>query len=122
MTQLIWDRVPATLLLVVTSVLGAFLAGTLLGTLAARKQRAAVAGHHAAVHRRVLGAGVLDRHPAHHPVRVDAADLPVSDMRTAGASELGWSGALDVLHHLVLPACTLGFVYLANTAGWRAPA
>ena len=36
-TQLIWDRVPATLLLVVTSVLGAFLAGTLLGTLAARK-------------------------------------------------------------------------------------
>ena len=40
--------------------------------------------------------------------------FPVSDMRTAGASELGWSGALDVLHHLVLPACTLGFVYLAQ--------
>ena len=40
--------------------------------------------------------------------------FPVSDMRTAGASELGWAGALDVLHHLVLPACTLGFVYLAQ--------
>ena len=42
--------------------------------------------------------------------------FPVSDMRTAGASELGWSGALDVLHHLVLPACTLGFVTWRNTA------
>ena len=35
--QLIWERVPATLLLVVTSVFSAFIVGTLLGTLAARK-------------------------------------------------------------------------------------
>ena len=114
-TQLIWDRVPATLLLVVTSVLGAFLAGTLLGTLAARKPNGplsqgitllSIVGYSAPV----FWTGIL-------LIILFASMLPifpVSDMRTAGASELGWSGALDVLHHLVLPACTLGFVYLAQ--------
>ena len=114
-TQLIWDRVPATLLLVVTSVLGAFLAGTLLGTLAARKPNGplsqgitllSIVGYSAPV----FWTGIL-------LIILFASMLPifpVSDMRTAGASELGWAGALDVLHHLVLPACTLGFVYLAQ--------
>ena len=114
-TQLIWDRVPATLLLVVTSVLGAFLAGTLLGTLAARKPNGplsqgitllSIVGYSAPV----FWTGIL-------LIILFASMLPifpVSDMRTAGASELGWSGALDVLHHLVLPALTLALVYLAQ--------
>ena len=121
-TQLIWDRVPATLLLVVTSVLGAFLAGTLLGTLAARKPNGplsqgitllSIVGYSAPV----FWTGIL-------LIILFASMLPifpVSDMRTAGASELGWAGALDVLHHLVLPACTLGFVYLAQYS-WLARA
>jgi peptide/nickel transport system permease protein len=113
--QLIWDRVPATLLLVVTSVLGAFLVGTLLGTLAARKPNGplsqgitllSVVGYSAPVFWTgiiliLLFASVL-------PI------FPVSDMRSAGGPQDGWAGALDVLHHLVLPAFTLAFVYLAQ--------
>ena len=113
--QLIWERVPATLLLVVTSVLGAFLVGTLLGTLAARKPNGplsqgitllSVVGYSAPVFWTgiiliLLFASVL-------PI------FPVSDMRSAGGPEAGWAGVLDVLHHLVLPAFTLAFVYLAQ--------
>src|SRR5690606_40904942 len=40
--------------------------------------------------------------------------FPVSDMRTAGMSGGGLAGILDVLHHLVLPAFTLAFVYIAQ--------
>jgi peptide/nickel transport system permease protein len=35
-------------------------------------------------------------------------------MRSAGGPQDGWAGVLDVLHHLVLPAFTLAFVYLAQ--------
>src|SRR5690606_3340666 len=37
-----------------------------------------------------------------------------SDMRTAGMDEGGLAGIMDVLHHLVLPAFTLAFVYVAQ--------
>ncbi len=114
-SQLIWDRVPATLLLVVTSVTVAFLTGTLLGTLAARKPNGmlsqgitllSVVGYSAPVFWTgiiliILFASVL-------PI------FPVSDMRSAGGPQDGWAGVLDVLHHLVLPAFTLAFVYLAQ--------
>ena len=114
-SQLIWDRVPATLLLVVTAVLGAFISGTLLGTLAARKPNGplsqgitllSIVGYSAPVFWTgiiliILFASVL-------PV------FPVSDMRSAGGPDEGWAGAADVLHHLALPAFTLGFVYLAQ--------
>ena len=113
--QLIWDRVPATLLLVVTSVSAAFLVGTLLGTLAARKPNGvlsqgitllSVVGYSAPVF--WTGIILIILFASMLPI------FPVSDMRSAGGPQDGWAGVLDVLHHLVLPAFTLAFVYLAQ--------
>ncbi len=113
--QLIWDRVPATLLLVVTSVTAAFLVGTLLGTLAARKPNGvlsqgitllSVVGYSAPVF--WTGIILIILFASMLPI------FPVSDMRSAGGPQDGWAGVLDVLHHLVLPAFTLAFVYLAQ--------
>jgi len=114
-TQLIFERVPATLLLVISAVLGAFVAGTALGALAARKPGGvlsqlvtglSIVGYSAPV----FWTGIV-------LVIVFAAMLPifpVSDMRSTGAGGGVLATALDVLHHLVLPAFTLGFVYLAQ--------
>ena len=113
---LIAERVPATLLLVVTSVFGAFLIGTLLGVLSSRKPNGllsqiinllSLVGFAAPV----FWTGIM-------LVLLFASVLPffpVSGMRaidSAGAS--GFADVLDVLHHLVLPAVTLGLVYLAQ--------
>lgn len=112
--QLIWERVPATLLLVVTSVFSAFIVGTLLGTLAARKPNGplsqgitllSVVGYSAPVF--WTGIILIILFASAWPI------FPVSDMRAAGGPQ-GWAGVLDVLHHLVLPAFTLAFVYLAQ--------
>jgi peptide/nickel transport system permease protein len=40
--------------------------------------------------------------------------MPISGMRSIDASGGGLKDALDVLHHLVLPALTLSLVYLAQ--------
>jgi peptide/nickel transport system permease protein len=40
--------------------------------------------------------------------------FPVSGMRGIESSGQGWADVVDVLHHLVLPALTLGLVYLAQ--------
>jgi len=114
-TQLIAERVPATLLLVLSAVLGAFVVGTALGALAARKPGGvlsqavtvlSIVGYSAPV----FWTGIV-------LVIVFASALPifpVSDMRSTGSSGAGLGACLDVLHHLVLPAFTLGFVYLAQ--------
>src|SRR5262249_60700920 len=39
--------------------------------------------------------------------------FPTMGMVTLGAQRSGWSGVVDVLHHLVLPTITLGTFYLA---------
>ncbi|HLR12503.1 MAG TPA: ABC transporter permease, partial [Burkholderiaceae bacterium] len=114
-SELIIERLPATLLLVVTAVLGAFLVGTFMGTLAARKPNGllsqivttlSIVGYSAPVFWTgivfiILFASVL-------PI------FPVSDMRSSGSDATGLAGVLDVLHHLVLPAFTLAFVYIAQ--------
>ncbi len=114
-TQLIWERVPATLLLVVSSVSCAFVLGTFLGTLAARKPNGllsqgitmlSIVGYSAPVF--WTGILLIILFASIFPI------FPVSDMRSAGGPEGGLAGVLDVLHHLVLPAATLSFVYLAQ--------
>jgi len=114
-SDLIWQRVPATLLLVVTSVFFAFLIGTLLGTLSARRPNGplsqvitvvAAIGYSAPVF--WTGIVLIILFASIFPV------FPVSDMRSAGSDGLGLAGVLDVLHHLVLPAFTLAFVQLAQ--------
>ncbi|MBB5215963.1 ABC transporter permease [Parapusillimonas granuli] len=113
--SLIWERVPATLLLVVVSVLLAFFVGTLLGALAARRPNGllsqsvtilSIVGYSAPVF--WTGIVLIILFASVWPI------FPVSDMRTAGADSQGWAGMLDVLEHLVLPAFTLAFVYLAQ--------
>lgn len=114
-SQLILERLPATLVLVVTSVIVAFLIGTGLGSLAARKPNGllsqtvttlSIVGYSAPV----FWTGIV-------LIIVFASILPifpVSDMHTPGGSREGLSGLLDMLHHLVLPAFTLAFVYVAQ--------
>lgn len=113
--DLIWERIPATLLLVVVSVIIAFLVGTSLGALAARKPNGllsqivttlSIVGYSAPVF--WTGIVLIIIFASVFPI------FPVSDMRTAGSSGTGIGGILDVLHHLVLPSFTLAFVYVAQ--------
>lgn len=114
-TALILERVPATLLLVLSAVLGAFVIGTALGVLASRKPNGwlsqlvtvlSLVGFSAPV----FWTGIL-------LVILFASALPifpVAGMRAADSTASGLAGLPDVLHHLVLPAFTLAIVYLAQ--------
>jgi peptide/nickel transport system permease protein len=113
--DLIWERIPATLLLVVFSVIVAFVVGTSLGALAARKPNGllsqivtilSIVGYSAPVF--WTGIVLIIIFASVFPI------FPVSDMRTAGMSHAGLAGMLDVLYHLVLPSFTLAFVYVAQ--------
>ena len=114
-SSMILERVPATLLLVLSSVISAFVVGTALGVLSSRKPNGllsqfitvlSMVGFAAPVFWMgimlvILFASVL-------PI------LPVSGMRAVDASGGGWRDVLDVLYHLVLPTLTLSLVYLAQ--------
>jgi len=113
--SLILERVPATLLLVVVSVLLAFLVGTFMGSLAARRPNGllsqivtivSIVGYSAPVF--WTGIVLIIIFASVFPI------FPVSDMRTPGMDPGGWAGMLDVAEHLVLPAFTLAFVYIAQ--------
>lgn len=113
--SLILERVPATLLLVVVSVLLAFLIGTFLGALAARRPNGilsqtvtvlSIVGYSAPVF--WTGIVLIILFASVFPI------FPVSDMRTAGMEHGGLAGVLDVAKHLVLPSFTLAFVYIAQ--------
>ncbi|VWX61530.1 dipeptide transporter; membrane component of ABC superfamily [Burkholderiales bacterium 8X] len=114
-TSMIAERVPATLLLVLSSVLLAFTVGTALGVLSSRNPNGllsqfitvlSMVGFAAPVFwvgimLVILFASVL-------PI------LPVSGMRSIDSSGKGLADIADVLHHLVLPTITLSLVYLAQ--------
>jgi peptide/nickel transport system permease protein len=114
-SQMILERVPATLLLVLSAVTSAFVLGTLLGVLSSRKPNGllsqaitvlSLVGFAAPVFWTgimlvLLFASVL-------PI------LPVSGMRAPDPVDGFWGGMLDVLHHLVLPTVTLAVIYLAQ--------
>jgi len=112
---LIAERVPATLALVLTAVLAAFLIGTTLGVLSSRKPNGwlsqtinvlSLVGFAAPVF--WLGMLLVILLASVFPV------FPVSGMRGIESDGQGLRDVLDVLHHLVLPAFTLGLVYLAQ--------
>ncbi len=114
-TALIFDRVPATLLLVLSAVLSAFVVGTALGVLSSRKPNGllsqcitvlSMVGFAAPVF--WMGIMLIILFASVLPI------MPVSGMRAADASGGGLKDVLDVLHHLVLPTLTLGMVYLAQ--------
>ncbi|MGJ7541773.1 ABC transporter permease [Variovorax sp. LT1R16] len=114
-TQMIFERVPATLLLVLSAVLWAFVLGTTLGVLSARKPNGllsqfitvlSMVGFAAPVF--WMGIMLIILFASVIPI------LPVSGMRAADSSGGGFADVLDVLHHLVLPTVSLGLVYLAQ--------
>jgi len=114
-SSMIAERVPATLLLVLSSVLLAFLVGTTLGVMSARKPNGllsqfitvlSLVGFAAPVF--WMGIMLIILFASVIPI------MPVSGMRAADSSGGGIADMLDVLHHLVLPTLTLGLVYLAQ--------
>jgi peptide/nickel transport system permease protein len=97
-SELILDRLGPTILLVLTALLGAIVIGTLLGVLASRRPDSIFSG-----------AVLVILFGKVWPIMPIAG---MRDVRMMGAGPL--ANALDVLHHLVLPAVTLGLIYLAQ--------
>ncbi len=114
-TQMIAERVPATLLLVLSSVLLAFVVGTALGVLSSRRPNGllsqfitvlSLVGFAAPVF--WIGIMLVILLASVFPI------LPVAGMRSIDSSGGGLADVLDVAHHLVLPTITLSLVYLAQ--------
>lgn len=112
---LIAQRLPATLLLVVSAQLWSILCGTVFGVIAARKPRG-LRSHVVTIVSMIgystpvfwLGIMLLIGFAYYIPI------FPTSDMlSTAVVGAPWWVQAVDILHHLVLPSFTLGFIYLA---------
>ena len=114
--SLIGERLPATLLLVVSAVLLAFLIGTTLGVLSARKPNGllsqcitvlSLVGFAAPIF--WVGIMLVILFASVWPI------LPVAGMRVIDSSGGGsWADVIDVAQHLVLPTITLSLVYLAQ--------
>ena len=114
-TSMILERVPATLLLVLSAVMLAFLVGTALGVLSSRKPNGllsqfitvlSMVGFAAPVF--WVGIMLVILFASLIPI------LPVAGMRSIDSTGGGIGDVLDVAHHLVLPTVTLGLVYLAQ--------
>jgi peptide/nickel transport system permease protein len=113
--DLILSRIGPTLLLVITSLLFALVIGTSLGVIAARKPNGylsyfvtivSIVGYAAPIFWTglmlvILFASVIPLFPI----------SGMYDIRTEGGI---FTRSIDVAHHLVLPAFTLGIVYLAQ--------
>jgi peptide/nickel transport system permease protein len=111
--DLILDRLPATLLLTVTSAVLALVIGTLLGVFAARRSGTPSDamlsfGNYALFAVPAFWLGLI-------MIVIFASKLgwfPTSGMRNVRADYTGWRDTMDVLHHLVLPAATLALVQI----------
>ena len=112
---MIAERVPATLLLVVSAVLLAFVVGTALGVLSSRKPNGVLSqfitvlslvGFAAPIF--WVGIMLVILFASIWPI------LPVAGMRSIDSSGGGWTDVVDVAQHLVLPTFTLSLVYLAQ--------
>lgn len=109
--DLIMSRLPATLLLTLTSAVLALVIGTLLGVIAAQRAGGAVDsalsfGNYALFAMPSFWLGLL-------MIVVFASTLgwlPTAGMRNVRADYTGWRDVLDVLQHLILPATTLALV------------
>lgn len=112
--DLILDRLPATLLLMVTAIAVAIASGVSLGVVAARRQGGWVDNVISVVALLVyatpafwLGLMLI----VFFSIQLDL--LPSGGMMRIGVSQSPLALALDVARHLVLPALTLGLFYAA---------
>ncbi|MET0284549.1 MAG: ABC transporter permease [Polyangiales bacterium] len=112
--SLILDRLPPTLLLMTAALSIALPVGTLLGATQSRRQGSWLDT--------LLSVIVLSTHalPAFWLglmaivfLAADRGWFPTGGMTSFDAPADGWDRALDVLHHLALPALTLANVYIA---------
>ncbi|MCS7002910.1 MAG: ABC transporter permease [Dehalococcoidia bacterium] len=112
--EVIASRLPATLLLMGTALAIPTTVGMALGYVAARH---ANRGADLLVSvGALLGEATPSFWLAQMAVIVFAGELnwfPVQGMSTARANYTGWRAALDVAHHLALPALCLGFLQMA---------
>jgi peptide/nickel transport system permease protein len=113
---LIGQRLPATLLLVVSAQCWSIFLGTLMGVIAATKPRGlrstvvavlsmigyATPAFWLGIMLLILFAWLVPIFPTSGMMSIDSIGAPVLTQ------------AADILHHLVLPSFTLGFVYLAQ--------
>jgi len=113
-TQLILERLPATLLLVIVSQLLALVVGVVLGVISARNPNGisshlvtilALFGYSAPVF--WTGILLLIGFSLHVPI------FPVAGMRDVTIEGGFWVHFLDVARHLVLPVVTLSSIFLA---------
>ncbi len=113
-SELILDRLPATLLLTVSAFIFAILAGVWLGVIAAMNvgrlpdfviSIASLLFYATPLFWVGLMSILL--------FSVHLGWFPAVGMQTIGAGYTGWAHVLDVARHLVLPAATLGLFYMA---------
>ena len=111
---LILDRLPATLILVITALVLAIIIGTLLGIIAAQKPKSffsgfvtivSLAGYSAPV----FWTGIMLLILFSYLVPI----FPSFGMSEVGSTGTAFDRFLDILHHLVLPAISLASIYLA---------
>ena len=112
--ELIGERVPATLLLMVSSLAIAIVVGVLLGIAAAMRHRKWLDGVISVTALLVyatpqfwLGIMLIVLFSISFPV------LPSGGMMTIATDMTGGARALDIARHLILPATTLGLFYVA---------
>lgn len=112
--DLIFERLGATALLMVASMIISVGCGIVLGAIAAVKGRS-VAGVSIMVFAIVSYATPLFWVGLMFIIvfSLNLGWFPTSGIVTIGASYEGWRHVLDVAHHLVLPAVTLSFFYMA---------
>jgi peptide/nickel transport system permease protein len=112
--EVVVDRMPATFLLMGTALTYATICGALFGVISSRRQYSAadnaftlvaLVGYSLPVF--WLGQILLLAFGLHVPI------FPAQGMESLRESYTGLARALDILHHLVLPAFTLGLGYLA---------
>jgi len=114
-TEMVLERVPATLLLIGTALCLAIVGGVALGILAAWRPSSLLVNAVGALSlfgyaTPIFWTGImlLLLFSVHLPV------FPSHGMATVGGAPGGWwAQVADVAHHLVLPAVTLGLVYMA---------
>jgi peptide/nickel transport system permease protein len=114
-TKLIMQRLPATVLLVLTALLTAIVVGTLVGVWASKRPHSIGSG--AVTVMSLVGysmptfwTGILLVILFGKIIPI----MPIAGMRDVRIYGGWWVTSLDVLHHLILPAFTLAIVYMAQ--------
>lgn len=113
-TGLIFDRLGATILLVVSSLFTAVIVGTTLGVVAARKPNGLLS--HFTTILALVGYALPVFWTGIMLVILFASIIPifpVSGMYDVARDYTGFAAALDILRHLALPLLTLSTIYLA---------